>query len=386
MKRQRGFTLMEMLVSLVVLSIVMSAAIWFFRGVSKAVTGTADRMDAMQNLRFAIATLDRDLRNAGAGTTDAQPTLVYISSSVVVFNADIVSRTAGSLTAVNYNPDVDPNAASVVRTSQKFLIPGTSILYPDSTYRTGSNNNGEPGPAETLTYWLTPDTTPGTTGLYLMMRQVNNNAPDVVARNLMPFPGQPFFDWLLTDTSGNLSTVASAALPMRHSVPVHASSADTGPASRIDSIRAVQVNLYASNGLTGTQQVLRALATTIRIPNAGLAKQHSCGDQPIFAKTVTASFTGTAATPKITLAWAAAIDETAGETDVEKYMIYRRTQAGSFDGGALQSIPSGQASYTFDDTAVLNDSTYYYQVTALDCTPLESSPSTTAAVVVPPVP
>ena len=156
-------------------------------------------------------------------------------------------------------------------------------------------------------------------------------------------------------------------------------------ASRIDSIRAVRVNFYASNGMTGSQQIKRELVTTIRIPNAGLTKQRSCGDQPIFGKTVTAAFTGTAGSPKITLTWSPATDETGGEKDVEKYVIYRRTLAGTFDD-ALQSIPAGQASYTFADAALLNDSTYVYQVTALDCTPLESTPSTTASVVVPHAP
>ncbi|MGD0991570.1 MAG: prepilin-type N-terminal cleavage/methylation domain-containing protein [Gemmatimonadales bacterium] len=379
MKRARGFTLIEMLISLVVLSIVMSAAIWFFRGVSKAVSGTADRMDAMQNLRYGISTLDRELRNAGAGTTGSQPTLVYISPTVVVFNADIVANYAGSPTAVNYDPDVSANAVSAPTTSQKFLIPGTSILYPDSTYRT---TGGDLSPAETLTYWVTPDSTPGATGLYLLMRQVNNNAPDVVARNLMPFPGQPFFSWLQTDTSGNLFTVATANLPMRHSVPIHGALGDTGVASRIDSIRAVQVSFYASNGLTGTQQVIRALATTIRIPNAGLATQRSCGDQPLFGKTVAATFTGTDTVPVISVSWSPATDETGGQQDVEKYLVYRRTAAGTF-AGALNEVAAGQSSYTFKDGAVLNDSTYYYQVTAVDCTPLESTPSASGAVTVP---
>jgi len=379
MTHKRGFTLMEMLVSLVVLSIVMSTAVWFFRGVSRAVAGTADRMDAMQNLRYAVSTLDRELRNAGAGTTEEQPTLVYISPSVVVFNADIVSPTPNSMTAVNYNPDANPNSTDAPTTSQKFLIPGTAIQYPDTTYKT---TGGELSPAETITYWITADTTPGHSGLYVMYRQANNNAPDVVARNLLPYPGRPFFDWLQTDTIGNLFTVASANLPMRHSVPIHGALGDTGVASRIDSIRAVRVNLYASNGMTGSQQILRELATTVRIPNAGLTKQRSCGDQPIFGKTVTAVSTGVVGAPQITLTWLPATDETTGEKDVEKYVIYRRTLAGTFDD-ALQSVPAGQASYTFNDTSILEDSTYVYQVTALDCTPLESSPSTTAAVLVP---
>ena len=97
---------------------------------------------------------------------------------------------------------------------------------------------------------------------------------------------------------------------------------------------------------------------------------------------MTATSTGIVGAPKITLTWTPATDETGGEKDVEKYVIYRRLQAGTFDD-ALQSIPAGQASYTFNDVSVVSGNTYVYQVTALDCTPLESSPSTTAAVLVP---
>ena len=100
---------------------------------------------------------------------------------------------------------------------------------------------------------------------------------------------------------------------------------------------------------------------------------------------MTATFTGTAASPQVTLTWTPATDETAGEKDVEKYLIYRRTTAGSFDN-ALQTIPAGQVAYTYADATVLNDSTYVYEVTALDCTPLESSPSVSGSVVIPPAP
>ncbi len=383
MTRRRGFTLMELLVSLVVTGIVMSAAVWFFRGLSRAVGGTADRMDVMQNLRYALSTLDRDLRNAGAGTTAAQPTLVYVSPTEVVFNADLVSNVAGSATAVNYNPDADPNAVITPTTAQRFSIPGTSIVYPDTTYTT---NGTIVSPAETVVYWFAPDTSPGSTGLYVLFRQVNNNAADIVARNLLPFPGRPFFDWQQTDTVGNLVSVPAAALPLRHSVPIHGALADTGAASRIDSIRAVQVNLSATNGQSGSQQILRRLVTTIRIPNAGLTKQLSCGDAPIFGQALSATFVGPADSPRIRLTWAAAVDETGGAEDVVSYMIYRRTTSTAAFGDPLQSIPAGQASYSFDDTSVLNDSTYVYGVTALNCTPTESSVATSGSVTVPPGP
>lgn len=387
MKRARGFTLIEVLVALVLLGIVMAATIRTFRGMSSAVADAVDRMDAMQNLRFGVTTLDREARAAGAGVADIQPTLVYASATVAAFNADLVSRIPNSATAVYYNPDADPNAVSAPTLAQRFTIPTTTMQYPDSAYRSG----GALSPAETVVYYLAPDTSTARADDYVLMRQVNNSPPDIVARNLLAFPGRDFFEWLRTDSAGNLVAVPGASLPLTHANPVHGSLSDTslGAAGakrpNIDSIRALRVNLYATNGQSGAREVRRWLVTTIRIPNAGLTKQRSCGDAPIFAGSVGANFTGTPDAPVVTVSWNHAVDEGGGENDVERYLIYRRTASGAF-ADALQVVPAGQSSYTYADPSVANDSSYVYGVTALDCTPLESSLATSGTVTIPPHP
>jgi len=376
--RKHGFSMPELLVALVLIGLVMTGALRIFRSVSGAVRSTVQRMDAMQNLRFGFTTLDRELRNAGAGITEAQPTIVYAGSRVVTFNADLVSLVQGSPTAVFFNPDADPTLSNAVTTSQRFTIPTTAIQYPDSTYRTA----GALSPAETVTFWFEPDTSTSRTDDFHLMRQANNGRPEEVARNLLLFPGHEFFEWLRTDSIGNLQSVPAASLPWRHSNPIHGSTTDTGAVARVDSLRAVRVNAYATNGLTGSQEILRALATTIRIPNAGLTKQRSCGDVPIFGGTVTAVSTGTPLVPKIRVSWTPAVDETAGEKDVERYLVYRRDAAGAFDD-ALVAVPAGQAGYFYDDGTVTSGSSYVYGVTALDCTPLESTIRSSSAVTVP---
>jgi prepilin-type N-terminal cleavage/methylation domain-containing protein len=390
MRRPRGFTIIELMIALVMMGIIMGAAVRFFRGISVSVGKTADRMDTMQNLRYAVLTLDRELRVAGAGTVEVQPTLVYIGASVLTFNADLVSLVPNSPTAVYYNPDADPNASNEVDYANRFTIPTTGVTYPDTTYRT---TGGQLSPAETVTYYVTADSTTARTDDYLLMRQVNGSPASVVARNLLAYPGHAFFEWLRTDTLGNLLQVNAAgsspypALPWRHTAPIHGSLADTTVrGAYIDSIRAVRVYFNATNGKTGADQLTRAMSYTIRIPNAGLTKQRSCGDQPIFGRTVSATLMGDSAAPIVRLVWTPGVDETSGEKDIERYVIYRRNSgAGAFDD-ALQSVPAGQTSYTFDDPTVKNDTTYVYGVTALDCTPLESSVSVTAAIHIPPHP
>ena len=386
--KKRGFTLIEIAIAMVMLGIVLTGALRLFRAVNTSVSGTVDRMDAMQNLRFGITQIDLLLRNAGAGNTDAQPTLIYLNDNVVAFNADWISPVPNSPTAVNYNPDVSANATNAVTVAQRFTIPTTSVLYPDSTYRTGPGSTAPLSPSETIIYFFLPDSSTSRTDDYVLWRQVNNDPPAVVSRNLLAYPGRPFFEWLLTDATGNLSTLASASLPLRHTIPIHGSTGDTSmgvvgaKAPNIDSVRAVRVNVMSTNGVTGPKEIRRSLVTTVRIPNAGLTKQRSCGDAPIFSSTVLVTSTGVVGAPSARVRWNAAIDEASGEKDVERYLVYRRTLAGSFDD-AKATITAGLATYTYDDPSVLDDSTYIYGVTALDCTPLESSMSTSAATFIP---
>lgn len=385
MTRKRGFTLMELMIALVTLTIVLTGALRLFRSVNTAVSGTVDRMDAMQNLRFGLSQIDLLLRNAGAGTTDWQPTLIYVDKNIVAFNADWISLYPGSPTAVNYNPDADPNSSNAVTVAQRFTIPTTGIQYPDSTYHTACCQS----PAETIIYYFELDTSTTRTDDYHLMRQVNNSTPQEVAKNILAYPGHDFFEWLRTDSAGNLQQVIAAgstgyaALPWRHSNPIHGSLTDSGAVAKIDSIRAVRLYAYATNGLTGTRELKRSLVTTVRIPNAGLSIARTCGDAPIFTQSVVAtSIGGSPATPKVRLTWTRATDEAGGEKDVERYLIYRRLQSAAAFDDAQGEVPSGQVTYTYDDATVLWDSTYIYGVTALDCTPLESTRNSSNAILV----
>ena len=86
-----GMTLVEMMVALLVFGIVMASALRFLRSQGSMVTLANDRMATVQNLEFALATMEQRLRAAGADVPDAQPALIYAGRNLVAFNADLFS-------------------------------------------------------------------------------------------------------------------------------------------------------------------------------------------------------------------------------------------------------------------------------------------------------
>jgi hypothetical protein len=122
----------------------------------------------------------------------------------------------------------------------------------------------------------------------------------------------------------------------------------------------------------------------VRIPNAGLNRVATCGERPLFAQAVTALFkvqpTGE---PSVQLDWTPAVDEAGGETDVERYAVYRRLAADALFAEPVAIVPAGVATYTYLDTDIQSGEEYVYGVAAQDCTPRNSSVSTTPSVVVP---
>ena len=84
---------------------------------------------------------------------------------------------------------------------------------------------------------------------------------------------------------------------------------------------------------------------------------------------------------RVHLQWAPSVDESSGEMDVVRYLIYRRSVGGDW-GNPIVSIPAGSESYVFDDVTVEPDSTYQYTHAAQDCTPTLSPLSTLQQVIV----
>ncbi len=380
---ERGLTLIEMLIALTVFSVVLAGALAFLRAQGRSFTLGSQRSAMLQNSRFAFDELEKDLRTAGAGTLDRQPSMVYAGAGVVAFNANYATRTPDDVFAVYYDPDVPIGAADAARTSGRFTIPTTSVAYPDSDFLQGGLINS---PAETITFFFAPDSTTSRPDDYMLYRQVNNTAPEVVARSILQTGAVPFFQYYeqVVDISGSpvIQQVVNGDLPLWHSVPIHLSIQDVLPASRIDNIRAVLVSFSVTNGLSGSSERRRPLSRYIRLPNVGLSSKQTCGDPPILGTGITAVWN--AATTGVDLTWNAAVDELAGERDVVRYVVWRKSVSDSAWGDPFLSFPPARTpTYVYSDHDVTSGSKYVYGLAAQDCTPANSNLVASAEVDIP---
>jgi prepilin-type N-terminal cleavage/methylation domain-containing protein len=380
MKNRHGFTLLESLVALTLLSALIGVTL---AGVDRQVrlfSHTASQSDALQNMRFAMSQLELSLPTAGTNLPLNQPFLVYADSEVVAFNADYVSNVAGDPFAV-YVDTASPLAyATAVTRARRFTIPRSAVQYPDTNYVMGALNS----PGETIIFYFTPDSTTTRTNDYLLFRKVNDQPPDLLARNLFKRPGFRFFTYQkrIAPAIGVpfFQAVPVNQLPLRHTRPLHLAVNDTGALSRIDSVRAVAVNFMASDN-RGAQERFYASSRVITMPNAGIAAKRVCGDEPLAVGALIATpvlLNGT--DPGVELAWNASTDEAGGERDVERYLVYKSVN-GVQENDPFVSIPSGLASYVYTDAGVVTGDTYRYTIVAQDCTPTVSNPTQSNSVV-----
>ncbi len=133
----RGFTLVELLITLTVLVVVMGSLGFMVYMSSKSKQATANRMESTQGARAALDMLANDLRSAGYGADldypgAPQPQIAYIDSTQVLINAnmnqwpDTFSVTFPPPRA--YNPTGNPRPAPLNGTAWQ----------PPVKYRTGA--------------------------------------------------------------------------------------------------------------------------------------------------------------------------------------------------------------------------------------------------------
>jgi prepilin-type N-terminal cleavage/methylation domain-containing protein len=361
-----GMTMIELIVAVTILGVIATVAINVVRQQALAFSLGAGRADVLQNYRFAVTTLETNLRTAGIGVVARQPAIVYADSATFAINADYTTRDTANVFAVYMNPTAsDGEVLSLPRASRRAL-PQTTFSYPDSTYRDG----GVVSPAETIVFYFSPDTSTSRADDYVLYRKVNVLAPEVVARSLYRIPGVPFFSYMEVgvDTMATRSSwIPASALPLRHALPLHGAAADTGAAGRVDRIRAVRVSFSSGDGSIATREQRRDVRRLIWMPNLGRTVVRTCGSSPVFASSVSAAQTG--GVPEVVVSWSRSLDDGGGENDVVRYAIFRRQAPATDWGEPYFSIPAGRSSYSYTDEVVADSATYTYAVAAQDCTP-----------------
>lgn len=391
MRNRRGMTLIEMLVALTVFSIVLGGALGFMNRQSRSFDKSAVDMGMLQNLSFAGELMEQEFRLAGANVPFKEPAVVYAGANAFIFNADYASAT-DSLYAVYFNPGLPAGQVSALTASQRFALSGTSpaFSYPDSNYYADGSSSIN-SPAETITWFFTPDTSTSDANDYVLMRQINNATPEVVIRNVLPTTGRNFFRYYYRripvsgTTSASLDTVPTAWMPVKHNLAIHGSPGDTAANARSDSLALIEVSFTVSNGQTGTNQRTRAINFMVSMPNVQTKRVTTCGDAPIFGSAVAATWTVDAlASPPDTfmaLTWTRAVDETGGELDVQNYIIWRRLNGATTWGEPIATVPAGDPTPTYNDPTVQPNvgQTWQYAVAAQDCTPSFSTQSVVTA-------
>lgn len=371
--RRAGFTLVELLIVMLVFGIVIAGALSFMGTQSVVYNRGTDRLEALRNLRYAMASLETDLTTAGTNVAPGQPTLVYAGDDVVAFTADYTSNVEGDVGAVFIDPGAPSGQVSAPRSA--IAIPNTSFTWPDTVYEVSGTNSG----AELIVFYFVPDTTTAErTDDFMLLRKVNDAAPEMVARALLPVGEEPFFRYLkktIDNTgAGDLLPVPDSTLPLRHVVPIHGSPADSGMAAVVDSVKAVRITLGSYNRRAREGEPDEATLTRlVDLPNAGFGLLLTCGDEPILGVALNTDLTvGATGDPAVRLRWSASVDESSGEGDVIRYVVWRRA-AGEDWADPYLSIPAGEASYEYIDSAVLPGVQYQYALAAQDCTPSLSS-------------
>ena len=369
---QAGFSLIEMLIAMIVLSFVMGAAISVMRSQSRSFRRGGNRMELTQNMRYATSTVDRVMRTLGAGVGTGQPMLVYGGNDVITFNADYASDIQDGV-AVYVNPSLPAAANLAMTTASPITIPNVSptINYPVANYFWGG---ATPSRAETISFYFRPDSQTADPNDFVLLEKVNAMRSELVARGIRAYPGRQFFEYWWDSTSNVGTTtnlqLAAAKIPIRNTVI-------GGATSRADSIRGVRINLVITNGDLTADSTSRRISTMIQIPNNGLTQLTTCGDVPLQTGVLVADTT-LQGPGSVRLTWLASADELTGERDISQYNVYYR----------LSTVPTWTPFFTqspgFNPYGVSHGGltaglSYFFAVAAQDCSPAESAFMVSAA-------
>ena len=362
-RNRRGFSLVELLIAIVVMAVVLAGTMNFFMGQSKTFRKATTDMVLLQNARFATDLLNEHFRSVGANLTVGQPSVIYADKNTFAFNADYATNVAGDIDAIYYEPKAPTIETQSLLKAQAFTIPNSSpaLTYPAADYMQA----GVPSPAETITFWFAPDTETTRGDDFVLLRQVNSSAPEVVVRNVLPDSTFPFFRYmyLKVDAAGaqTTDTIAGSDLPKSY---------DTDTIVAKDRVRGVIISFIETNGLADTAERTRPVSVIASLPNVGMRQLQTCGAKPLPVSTPLVSKVSPG---KLEITWTASPDESGGERDVMRYAVTRMADFAPGVWTNVASIPAGGV-YDIIDSGLNSTVKYSYAVAVQDCTPAFSAP------------
>ena len=370
LQSERGMTLIELMIALTIFGVIISSVLGVLRHQSEGFRLGNERMDALQNLRFAGNMIEQDLRMAGANTSDNQPFLVHVDNDVLAFNVDYATNLPNDPWAVYFDPDAPTGSVMALTKAQQITIPRSSFQYPDTNYaaRGGFGNSA----AETLMFFFDPDSSTMRSDDYALYRKVNRDAAQLIARNLLRTGTTPFFQYSRLAPQGSANAIMDVpnnTLPLSHAIPIHGTTTDIGQSAIMDSVHGVTINFATTNGRSGAEERIRSVSRVVRLAIAGTRIKRTCGDKPLFSSAL-AAVPGTAGGfPYVRLQWLPSVDEAAGENDVSRYVVWRKNFGAVDWDDPYLSVPAGAPLYTYQDDAVTSGDALVYAVAAQDCTP-----------------
>ncbi len=368
---RRGFTMIEMIIAMTVLIAIFACAVPFLRIQARTVSDYGGRFDAQANARFAFSTVERQLRMAGVGVLNEQPVLVYLDTLALTFNADLATTDQNDASATYFNPSLAAGDAVSWPLAQVGTLPRGGGAYPLREYMSAPPPLGIRSVAETVSFWVSQDSTVADARIHVLWRRVNGGTPRVVARNVMIRNNQPLFRYFM-HRGGALVEIPKDSLPIKH-VATHGSSIDTARVSWADSVRVIRMQVTSVYNDPQQGWVERTVAGNIRLLNAGLVQNSTCGETPFGSAIATAYDAGTMDDPPFaTITWTASADEAGGEQDVQRYVLFRRVNGAAEWGEPYVSLPSSGGPYSFTDFDVSYGQTVQYAIGAQDCTPATS--------------
>ena len=402
---QYGFTIIELLISLVLTSVLFSSMLVVFQAQTRVNTVEMDVAESQQNARVAMSALSQDIRQAGyfVDRFYKQPVWLDAAPYQLTFNANIsdqfVAMHRDSAVPLSDGTMYYPGDYTDPPHEENLPAFLDRYLNDSETFRLTLDRNydGLITSADRMEGSVNPN-------IYALTKEINGNPPAILAYNVRG-PGaypdgtspSPLFKywgtftredslslWGDTDGSGHLSASEIAALTpvSRGSLPYirHVDVEITVETSRPDS------RFRGSGSTESTPYEYRqySLLGRIRARNVGINPTGLllCGELPERPLNPRGYDTPYDKGGSITVEWDSSVEEYSGENDVQYYAIQRRTATGDWQTvGQIQAV-GVDTFYAFRDDgdidnfdAPVDGTEYWYHIRSWDCAPQESIPS-----------